>query len=647
MSPRPFRRGGGGRGRFRPRPQANRRRPSDLRREAIAPTVDDDAATTENGTAVAVAPRALELPPMMTVEDLARLLELRPAAVIQALIKSGIFATMNQVIDYDTAAIVAADLGFEVSEATTATREEEDGAQALEVVEPIEEEDPALLKDRPAVVTVMGHVDHGKTSLLDHIRKTRVAAGEAGGITQHIGAYQVEAEVDGQPRQITFLDTPGHQAFTAMRARGAQATDIAVLVVAADDGVMPQTIEAIDHAHAARVPIVVALNKMDRPDINPDKVKQQLTEHGVVIEEYGGDVPIVPVSARTGEGIDELLSTIAVMAEVAELKANPDRPAVGVVVEAKLDKARGPVATVLIQRGTLHVGDVVVVGTVTGKLRALFNDKGQRIQSAGPAMPVAILGLEKVPQAGDRLTAVANEKTARQTVLETTERGAQRDGGGGDVSLEDIFNRIQAGEIRELNLVVKADVQGSIEPLVSSLEQLEEEGLRVRVIHSGTGNLTESDVMLASASKAIIVAFNVRAEPGARGAADVQGVDVRHYSVIYEVVDDVRKALRGMLGPRFEEVVHGHAEVRQVFPVRRGGAAAGCYVTDGQITRNSRVRVKRADETLWEGRIATLRRVKDDVREVAAGYECGMVLDGFSDFAEGDVIEAFGQEEVT
>jgi translation initiation factor IF-2 len=589
----------------------------------------------------------MELPPMMTVEELANRLGLRPAAVIQALIKSGIFATMNQVIDYDTAAIVAADLGFEVSEATAPADVEDERAEGENGEAAISEEEAALLQPRPPVVTVMGHVDHGKTSLLDRIRSARVATGEAGGITQHIGAYQVDVQVEGVDHLITFLDTPGHEAFTAMRARGAQATDIAVLVVAADDGVMPQTKEAIDHAHAANVPIVVALNKMDRPDVNPDRVKQQLADSGVMIEEYGGDVPIVPVSARTGEGVDDLLSTIAVMAEVAELKANPDRAAVGIVVEAKLDKARGPVATVLVQRGTLNVGEAVVVGTVTGKLRALFNDKGKRIKSAGPSTPVEILGLSGVPKAGDRLTVVPDEKTARQHAA-INQRASQRDGGQqGEVSLEDIFSRMQTGEVRDLNLVVKADVQGSIEPLVTSLERLEEEGLRVKVISSGTGNVTESDIMLASASKAIIIAFNVRSEPGAKSAADVQKVDVRHYSVIYNVMEDVQKALFGLLGPRFHEVIHGHAEIRQIFPVRKGGAAAGCYVTDGQITRNSQVRVLRNERPLWTGRIGTLRRVKDDVREVSAGYECGILLDGFSDFAEGDVIEAFGQEQIT
>ena len=581
----------------------------------------------------------------MTVEELSTLLAMPPAAIISGLIKNGIFATMNQVIDYDTASSVATDLGFEVSEQSAPSAEDEDGAVAEEE---LSEEELAQLEARPAVVTVMGHVDHGKTSLLDRIRQARVAVGEAGGITQHIGAYQVDVEVDGEERKITFLDTPGHEAFTAMRARGAQATDIAVLVVAADDGVMPQTSEAIDHARAAKVPIVVALNKMDREDINPDRVKQQLAEKDVVAEEYGGDVPVVPVSARTGDGIDTLLTTIALMADIAELKANPHRTAGGIVVEAKLDKSRGPVATVLVQRGTLSIGDVVVIGPVTGKLRALMDDKGRRIKAAGPSMPVEVLGLSGVPKAGDRLSVVPDEKTARQQAA-LYQRAAERNASSvaGDVSLEDVFSRMKEGEVGDLNLVVKADVQGSIEPLVTSLQRLQEEGLRVKVIGSGNGNVTESDVMLAAASKAIIVAFNVRAEPGARSAAETQHVDIRYYDVIYNVVEDVRKALVGLLGPRFQEIVHGHAEIRQIFPVRKGGAAAGCLVTDGQILSRDSARVKRGDRVLWDGKIASLRRIKEEAREVGAGTECGIVFDGFSEFREGDVIESYGQQEVT
>ncbi|MGE3269459.1 MAG: translation initiation factor IF-2 [Chloroflexota bacterium] len=634
--PRPFRRGGG---RGRPRPGGSRGRSSN-RRGPFTPNTFEQGA---NG--VAVAARPIELPPMMTVEELATLLALPPAAVISGLIKNGIFATMNQVVDFDTAASVASDLGFEASEQTVPSAEA-DGEEISE--EDLSDEEQAQLISRPAVVTVMGHVDHGKTSLLDRIRQTRVAHGEAGGITQHIGAYQVDVEVDGEERKITFLDTPGHEAFTAMRARGAQATDIAVLVVAADDGVMPQTAEAIDHARAAKVPIVVALNKMDRPNINPDRVKQQLADKDVIIEEYGGDVPCVPVSAHTGEGIDDLLATIAIVADVAELKANPNRVASGLVVEAKLDKARGPVATVLVQRGTLNASDVVVIGQITGKIRALLDDKGKRIKSAGPSTPVEILGLSGVPKAGDRLLVVPDEKSARQQAA-IYQRAAERDANRatGDVNLEDIFTRMKDGEVGDLNLVVKADVQGSIEPLVTSLQRLQEEGLRVKVIGSGTGNVTESDVMLASASKAIIVAFNVRAEPGARSAADTQRVDLRYYTVIYNVVEDVRKALVGLLGPRFKEVVHGHAEIRQIFPVRKGGAAAGCLVVDGQILARDSARVKRGDRMLWEGKIASLRRIKEEVREVGAGVECGILLDGYSDFREGDVIESYGQEEIT
>jgi translation initiation factor IF-2 len=637
--PRPFRRGGG-RPRRRPAGGNNRGRGGNNRRGPSTGGFDE-----QGGNGVAVAQRSIELPPTMTVEELATLLSLRPAAVIGGLIKNGIFATVNQMIDFDTASSVAAELGFEVTE-QSADADEDDGTVEAEA-EALTDEEMALLVSRPPVVTVMGHVDHGKTSLLDRIRQARVATGEAGGITQHIGAYQVDVEVDGETRKITFLDTPGHEAFTAMRARGAQATDIAILVVAADDGVMPQTVEAIDHARAAKVPIVVALNKMDREDINPDRVKQQLAEHNVIIEEYGGDVPIVPVSARTGDGIDDLLTTVALMADVAELKADPNVPAAGLVVEAKLDKSRGPVATVLVQRGTLNVSDIVVIGKVTGKLRALFNDKGKRIKSAGPSTPVEVLGLSAVPSAGDRLAVAPDEKTARQQA-ELYQRAAERDAArqAGGVPLDDIFTRMKEGEVKDLNLVVKADVQGSIEPLVTSLQRLQEEGLRVKVLHSGTGNVNRSDVMLASVSNAIIIAFNVRAEPDARSDAETQRIDIRSYDVIYNVVEDVRKALLGLLGPRFQEVVHGHAEIRQIFPVRKGGAAAGCLVMDGQILSSDSARVKRGDRVLWEGKIATLRRVRDDVREVSAGMECGIVLDGFSEFRESDVIESYGQQQI-
>ena len=494
----------------------------------------------------------------------------------------------------------------------------------------------------------MGHVDHGKTSLLDAIRETKVTSREAGGITQHIGAYQVEIGAEGSQRRLTFLDTPGHEAFTAMRARGAQATDVAVLVVAADDGVMPQTREAIDHARAANVPIVVALNKMDRPDANPDRVKRQLaSEANVVIREYGGEIEIVPVSARTRDGLDDLLETILLVADAdVDPKANPNRPASGVVVEAKMDRARGPVATALIQNGTLKVGDVVNIGSTYGRVKALFNDRGKRIRLAEPSTPVEILGLNGVPTAGDRLHSAVDEKTARQAAAQA-QRASQREAARPELSLDDLYSKISAGEVRELNLIVKTDVQGSVEPLVTSLERLSEEGIRVKVVHSGVGNVAESDVMLATASKAIILAFNVRVEPGARRTSEAQGIDIRHYDVIYNVVEDVRRALIGLVGPKMQEVVHGHAEVRQIFKIGRNYAAAGCLVMDGSIFRTDRARIVRGGRSIFEGKISTLRRFKDDVREVEAGTECGIALEDFYTYAEGDTIESFGQEEVS
>ena len=634
MSPRPYRRFGN---RPRPRPGGRSRR---------GPAPFGEAASQ---TAVLTAPSSqgpVELPSIITVSDLAELLGLAPSQVIKALIGNGIFATQNQEIDYDTAAIVASELGFEVRErAAIPAAEEGNGAAALD--QAAVEEDLERVP-RPPVVTVMGHVDHGKTSLLDAIRETKVTAREAGGITQHIGAYQVDVVHEGEPRQLTFLDTPGHEAFTAMRARGAQATDVAVLVVAADDGVMPQTREAIDHARAANVPIVVALNKIDRPDANPDRVKQQLaSETNLVVREYGGEVEAVPVSAKTRQGIEELLETIVLVADAdVEPKANPNRPASGVVVEAKMDKARGPVATVLVQEGTLHVGDIVTIGSTYGRVKALFNDRGKRIRQAEPSTPVEILGLNGVPTAGDRLHTMPDEKAARQTAAQS-QRAAQREAARPEVSLEDLFGRIAAGEVRELNLILKADVQGSVEPLVTSLERLGEEGIRVRVVHTGVGNVTESDVMLASASKAIIIGFNVRVEPSARRTAEAQGVDIRLYDVIYNVVEDVRKALLGLAGPKMREVVHGQAEVRQVFKIGRNYAAAGCLVVDGTIFRSDRGRVMRGGQEVFDGKIATLRRFKDDVREVQSGTECGIALEGFADFREGDVIESYGQEEVS
>ncbi|HLE82067.1 MAG TPA: translation initiation factor IF-2, partial [Dehalococcoidia bacterium] len=508
--------------------------------------------------------RAVQLPSSLSVKELADHLDVGPIEVIKELMKSGVMANVNQVVDYDTAALVAKALGYEPEEFKAPVEERPETAKAVE-------EEAAALQPRPPVVTIMGHVDHGKTSLLDALRQTNVAAGEAGGITQHIGAYQVE--LHGQ--KITFLDTPGHEAFTAMRARGAQATDIAILVVAADDGVMPQTKEAIDHAKAARVPIVVAVNKIDKPEANPDRVKQQLADLGLVIEEWGGDVVCVPVSAKKKVGIQDLLENILVVAEVLELKANPQRPASGVVVEAEMDKSRGPLATVLVQSGTLNLGDIVIAGTAMGRVKAMFNDLGKKVRKAGPATPVEILGLDTVAQAGDTLQAVAEERLAKATVEER--RGLQeRRGIRGErgLSLDDLSQQIREGKVKELNLILKTDVQGSLEPIISSLARLEEE-VKVRFIHADTGSITESDVLLAMASEAIIVGFNARVEPGARRLAEQEGVDIRLYTVIYELVDEVRKALVGLLERKLVEVVEGHAEVRQVFKLGKHGAVAG------------------------------------------------------------------------
>jgi len=595
----------------------------------------------------------IELPSVVSVADLASTLGVPVTQVIKTLFTNGTVATINQALDYDTAAVVATDLGFEVREqgsttaapAPTAPSATAIAAPADGAVSPVppqdQVEDPSLLKPRPPVVTIMGHVDHGKTSLLDVIRNTRVAAGEAGGITQHIGAYQVD--VNGN--LITFLDTPGHEAFTAMRARGAQITDIAVIVVAADDGVMPQTREAIDHARAAGVPIVIAINKIDVPTANPDRVKQELADLNVVVTEYGGNIEAIPVSARTHEGIDTLLETVQLVAE-AEVnpRANPDRVAAGAVIEAKMDKTRGAVATLLVQRGTLHVGDLVVAGSVQGRLKALFNDRGQRVKDAPPSFPVEVLGLSGVPAAGDQFTVVPDERTAR-AMIEVALAANQRDGDS-DLSIEAVFARIRSGAIKELNLIVKADVQGSLEPITSSLEKLgDQEETRAKVIHSGLGNVNVNDVNLATASGAMIIAFNVRIEADAKRAAELQGVAIREYNVIYTLVEDIQQMLRGMLEPRYQEVVHGHAEVRQTIKAGRR-TVAGCAVTDGVIHRRDRVRLSRAGEQVWEGAIGSLRRFKDDVNEVREGFECGIILDGYDDVAEGDIFEMYSSERV-
>jgi translation initiation factor IF-2 len=577
------------------------------------------------------------------VKDLADLLHTTPNETIRGLIKHGIFASINQVVEYEKAAMVAQELGFEPSPSaptvTTAVQNNR-GLSANEAMIASRNEDNMVVI--PPVVTIMGHVDHGKTSLLDTIRKTKVAAGEAGGITQHIGAYQVE--VNG--KKITFLDTPGHEAFTAMRARGAHVTHIAIIVVAADDGVMPQTREAIDHAQAAKVPIIIALNKIDKANANPDHVKQQLAEIGVVIEEYGGDVVCVPVSARRGTGIDELLEMILLVAEVQDIKANPNRPATGVIIEARLEKNTGPMATVLIQQGTLKMGDNIVVGPLSGKVRAMFNDRGKRIQKAPPSMPVSILGLPEVPNASDRLEVMPDERTAKQKAQKIAEERRSENMPLGQVSLDTLYMQMQEGTVKELNVVLKCDVQGSAEAIKNSLSKVGEENIKVRLIHEGIGNISETDVHLAAASGAIIIGFNVKADGAAQREAQKEGVDIRYYNVIYKLIDDIQAALTGMLEPTFREVIEGHAEVIQIFKAGKNTVIAGCRITDGKVVRSAQARILRKNAKIYDGKIASLRRGKDDVREVATGYECGIILEDFSEYEIGDIIEAYGQERV-
>ena len=584
---------------------------------------------------------AVELPGALTVKELSELLTVNPADVIRELIRNGIFANINQPVDRDTASLVATELGFEVAEPVRPA-EEADGEAAAEAVrEPLfVEDDPSKLVPRAPIVTVMGHVDHGKTSLLDAIRATNVVAGERGGITQAIGASEI---VHGD-RRVVFLDTPGHEAFTQMRARGARVTDIAVLVIAADDGVMPQTIEAIDHARAARVPIVVALNKIDKPDANPERVKTELSEHGLVIEEFGGEVPLVAVSAKQRTGIDDLFEMINLVADLQELKANPKRPAIGTVIEAELDPQRGPIATVIVQTGTLRIGDTVVVGGTYGRVRALENSQGERVGRAGPASAVVVSGLTDVPEAGDVLRAVAQEKIARSEA-EKVRLGLVRPEQGGRATLEDLYRQIQAGKIKELRIVLKSDVQGSLEAVKHALEALSTDEVRIRILHEGAGEITDNDVLLASASQAIIVGFNTRLDPQARRTAEAEGVDVRLYDIIYKLTDDIDAALKGMLEPEIQEVLEGRAEVRQVF---RAGKAliAGCQVTEGRIVRGGGARLYRAGKVIATEKIESLRRFRDDVREVAAGFECGIGLSGGVDVAEGDVIECTSQQTV-
>ncbi|MGF0006247.1 translation initiation factor IF-2 [Eubacteriales bacterium SGI.150] len=581
-------------------------------------------------------PLVVKIPDEIGVGELASRMKKTGAEVVKCLIKNGVMASLSDIIDFDTASIIAEELGCKVEKEVIVTIEE----KLIDTAEDKAED----LEPRAPVVVVMGHVDHGKTSLLDYIRNANVVSGEAGGITQHIGAYQVQ--VKGQP--ITFLDTPGHEAFTAMRARGAMVTDIAILVVAADDGIMPQTVESINHAKAAGIPIVVAINKMDKPEANPERIKEQLTAYELVPEEWGGETVICPISAKTGQGIQELLEMVILTAEMKELKANPNRTAHGAVIEAKLDKGRGPVATLLVQNGTLHQGDVIIAGTAVGRVRAMTNAQGERVETAGPSVPVEIIGMGEVPGAGDDFHAVADERMARELVEQRKhEQKVQAAGPQNQkVSLEDLFSQIKQGEMKDLNIIVKADVQGSAEAVKASLEKLSNEEVRVRVIHCAVGAVSESDVMLAATSNAIIVGFNVRPDNNAKDIAARDHVDMRMYRVIYDCINEIETAMKGMLAPKFKEVELGQAEVRNVFRITGVGMVAGCYVTNGKMQRNAQMRLLRDNIVIYDGAIASLQRFKDSVKEVAAGYECGITFEKFQDIKEGDVIEAFLMEQI-
>ncbi len=573
----------------------------------------------------------------ITVRDLTEKIGKPAGEIIKKLFMLGNMATINSEIDFDTAQLVCSD--FEI----TLEKKVEQTAEDALVAEDFNDEEENLIPRSP-VVTIMGHVDHGKTSLLDCIRASRVTAGEAGGITQHIGAYQVKMD-DG--RSITFLDTPGHEAFTAMRARGTQATDIAVLVVAADDSVMPQTVESINHAKAAEVPIIVAINKMDKPEANPEKVKQDLTQYGLVCEDWGGETICVPVSAKTGAGVDDLMEMILLQADMLQLRANPNRNGRGVIIEAKLDKARGPLATVLMQNGTLHVGDSIIAGMASGRIRAMINDRGERVVEAGPAMPVEIMGFDEVPSAGDEMIAVSDEHLGRQVADERREKlKASREATMAKMSMENLFSSIEAGKVTTLNLIIKADVQGSVEAVKQAMEKLSNDEVKVRVLHSAAGAITKDDVNLANAFNAVIIGFNVRPDASAREEADKAKVDVRLYTVIYKAIEDMEKAMKGLLEPEYREVLLGHAEVRNVFKITGAGIIAGCYVTDGKVQRNAGVRLLRENVVVHEGKLSSLKHLKDDVKEMAAGYECGMSLEGHNDIKEGDIVECFIMEEI-
>lgn len=580
-------------------------------------------------------PVTVQIPDEISVGELASRMKKTGAEVVKCLMKNGVMASLSQMIDFDTAAIIAEEMGCKVEKEVVVTIEEK-------LIDDHEDKAEDLVPRAPVVV-VMGHVDHGKTSLLDYIRNAHVASGEAGGITQHIGAYIAKVG----DRQITFLDTPGHEAFTAMRARGTQATDIAILVVAADDGVMPQTIESINHAKAAKCPIIVAINKIDKPGADPDAVKQELTRYELVPEEWGGDTIMVNVSAKTGEGVDDLLENVLLLADMLELKANPNRKARGVIIEAKLDHSRGAVATALVQNGTLHVGDMVVAGNAFGRIRAMVSSRGERVKHATPSTPVEIIGFGGVPEAGDEFMAVADEKLARQVVEERAAKArASMVKNSSASTLEELYSKLEQGEVKDLNIIIKADVQGSVEAVKQSLEKLSNAEVRVRTIHSGVGAITENDVMLAGIDGAIIIGFNVRPDAKARDAANRDGIDIRYYRVIYQAIEDIEKAMKGMLTPEFRENVIGHAEVRNVFKITGVGIVAGSYVTDGKLQRNAQVRLLRDNVVVYEGKLSSLQRFKDAVKEVADGYECGVCLENYTDIKEGDVIECFVMEEI-
>lgn len=584
--------------------------------------------------------KKIELPASLSVRDLAQFVEASPIQVIKSLMNNGVMASINQLIDFDTAAIVAEEFGFDANlEAQDASQEQETGELPL-WKKIIAGEEEKSLTARPPVITILGHVDHGKTSLLDVIRHANVAGGEAGGITQHIGAYQIEHK----GRAITFLDTPGHAAFTAMRARGAQGADIVVLVVAADDGVMPQTREAIAHAQAARVPIIVALNKIDKQNANPERVKTQLGDLGLVPDEWGGQTIVVPVSAKQNTGIDDLLEAILLVADNTDIRANVRGKVIGSVIEAELDKSKGVIATLLVQNGTLKTGDVVVAGLSHGKLRAVFDFRGKPTQKAGPSVPVSVMGLNDVPVAGDLFQVVASQKEARQIILEKTEAAQKSALAPKKATLEELFASYQAGETKSLNLIIKADVQGSLEPIINELNELSQGDISVNTLHSGTGNIGENDVMLASASHAIVIGFNVQADVAARRLAEKEGVSIRLYEIIYRVTEDIEKALKGMLAPEFSEKVIGKAEVLQIFPISKIGKIAGCRVREGEIRRNAKIHIYRGKDIVYEGEIASLKHEKEDVREVRQGFECGINLKNFSDIEVGDIIECYSLE---